>query len=200
MWLEGRTETGTIVSIDRDPYVHADAVVMVDGLRAVLTGRVQRLRDGGTTLIPTEAGLIVFPSPLRKGMVPTIAGEWLMTEAELIRLPDTERVIASLERARDHLSAGALVPAALALAHALTLLKLPPVGDAERRDPAPVLPLLGEWEYAGDRWKVVGISAVYLNEDKLAEHIEVELCSEGGTRIPLKLAKLMEKGRRVDGA
>lgn len=63
-WLKGETAAGVTVEIDTDPYVNqSSAVVMIGGERAKLL-RVTRRRDGGTTTITTDRGVIWWPRRL----------------------------------------------------------------------------------------------------------------------------------------
>lgn len=76
-WLEGRTEGGVHVVIDVDPYVN-DAQIIIDGRPARITGSIVRYRDGGTTEIPTDQGLIWRPAPRkaeRMGLEPSLDGK-----------------------------------------------------------------------------------------------------------------------------
>lgn len=81
VWLEGRTKRrglkrGRHVEIIGDPYVDSDAEVYVDG-KLVQIKHVSRLRDGGTTMIKTDAGEIVRQAP-RFEAKPTLDGEELL--------------------------------------------------------------------------------------------------------------------------
>lgn len=77
MWLRGETRDGRTVEIVGDPYTDERATITVDGREAALY-RVERLRDGGTTILRTARGEIVFPSRLGGDRrYPTLDGEEL---------------------------------------------------------------------------------------------------------------------------
>lgn len=77
LWLTGRTRQGRTVEIVGDPYEDTRAVVTIDGGRAEVR-RVDRARDGGTTVIYTDRGTVVRPTPFRPDLYPTLDGEALL--------------------------------------------------------------------------------------------------------------------------
>lgn len=62
-WLEGTTEEGVHVVVYGDPYIDPTAEIYIDGVEQG-PPHVQRARDGGTTRISTDSGMIVKPGPL----------------------------------------------------------------------------------------------------------------------------------------
>jgi hypothetical protein len=60
MWMDELMPDGRRVQITVDPYTQQDdTTITVDGEVAQITGYVDRIRDGGSTLIPTSAGVII---------------------------------------------------------------------------------------------------------------------------------------------
>jgi hypothetical protein len=82
-FVEGWTRKGRYVRIEGDPYTErGKSKVWIDG-EVVEPTSVQRLRDGGTTIIETKKGNIVKPN--RLGSTPTpplFDGETLDPEPE----------------------------------------------------------------------------------------------------------------------
>lgn len=72
-WLVGRTEQGRTVEIMGDPYCDERSTIHIDGKAPVVIA-IDRLRDGGTTRIKTDCGLVVRPTPFKPERMPTLDG------------------------------------------------------------------------------------------------------------------------------
>jgi hypothetical protein len=77
LWLTGRTRQGRTVEILGDPYVDSRAVVKIEGVHAEVRC-VDRKRDGGTTVVETDRGTVVRPTPFRPDLYPTLDGKALL--------------------------------------------------------------------------------------------------------------------------
>lgn len=76
VWLLGRTVSGRTVEIVGDPYVDERSTIVIDGIRACVS-HIKRLRDGGTTTIVTDHGIVWYPSRFGANLVSTLDGEGL---------------------------------------------------------------------------------------------------------------------------
>lgn len=59
-----------------DPYVDERSTIVIDGIRACVS-HIKRLRDGGTTTIVTDHGIVWYPSRFGANLVSTLDGEGL---------------------------------------------------------------------------------------------------------------------------